>query len=205
MIYKNNSLHQSTASRRSFLCAGSLLALSACQKPPVVFSSIDLSGAEYARDFKLQDHNGQMRQLADFKGKIVMIFFGFTQCPDVCPTSMAEMAEIIQILGPQADKFQGLFISVDPARDKPEVLKAYMANFHPSFLALIPSESQLAETAKEFKIFYRQVPGKTPTSYTMEHTAGSYIFDTQGRVRLYSRYGSKVSDVANDIKALLAA
>lgn len=205
MIHAQNNLTQPLPLRRRFLATCSLLALSACQKPPVVFSSIDLSGAEYARDFKLLDHNGKMRQLADFKGKIVMIFFGFTQCPDVCPTSMAEMAEIIQSLGPQADKFQGLFITVDPTRDKPEVLQAYMANFHPSFLALIPSESQLVETAKEFKIFYRQVPGKTATSYTMEHTAGSYIFDTQGRVRLYSRYGSKVSDVANDIKALLAS
>jgi protein SCO1 len=205
MMYPKNTLVSPSAARRGFLYACTLAALSACQKKPATFNSIDLTGADYARDFKLQDHNGQTRQIADFKGKIVMVFFGFTQCPDVCPTSMAEMAEIIQSLGPQAEKFQGLFISVDPARDKPEVLKAYMANFHPSFLALIPSESQLAETAKEFKIFYRQVPGKTPTSYTMEHTAGSYIFDMQGRVRLYSRYGSKVSDVTNDIKTLLAS
>ncbi len=167
------------------------------------FHGIDITGATYARDFQLTDHNGQPRSLKDFAGKVVVLFFGFTQCPDVCPTSMAELAEVKRALGKDGDKLQGLFVTVDPQRDTPEVLKGYMGNFDPSFLALRGTPEQLAAMAKDFKVYYKKVEGKTPTSYSMDHSAASFIFDTQGRVRLYTRYGSGAQALADDIKLLL--
>lgn len=164
---------------------------------------MDITGADYARDFPLADHNGQARRLQDFAGKVVVVFFGFTQCPDVCPTSMQELAEVKQMLGPQGDRLQGIFITVDPERDTPEVLKAYMANFDPSFLALRGSPEELAAVAKDFKIYYKKVEGQTPTSYTMDHSAGSYVYDTAGRLRVYHRYGSGTQALAADVKVLL--
>jgi protein SCO1/2 len=173
------------------------------QKPQ--FKAVDIAGADYARDVQLTDHNGQPRSIGDFKGKVVVVFFGFTQCPDVCPTSMAELAEVKKQLGKDGDRLQGLFVTVDPDRDTPSVLKAYMANFDPGFLALRPaSPEKLAETAKEFKIYYKKVEGKTPGSYSMDHSAGSYVFDAQGHVRLYTRYGSGANALAADIRLLLA-
>ncbi|MDP1567062.1 MAG: SCO family protein, partial [Polaromonas sp.] len=139
----------------------------------------------------------------DFAGKVVVVFFGFTQCPDVCPTSMAELAEIKKMLGADGDRLQGLFVSLDPERDTPGVLKAYMANFDPGFLALRPELDKLPQVAKDFKIFYKKVDGKTPGSYTLDHSAGSYVFDPQGRVRLYSRYGTGAPALAADVKLLL--
>ena len=185
------------------LAAGSLLALAGCSEDKPKFNAIDITGAEYARDFQLTDHNGQPRSLKDFKGKVVVVFFGYTQCPDVCPTSMVELAEVKKLLGPQGDKLQGLFVTLDPERDKPEMLKAYMANFDPSFLALYTSVDKLPEVAKEFKIYYKKVDGPTPTSYTLDHSAGSYVFDPEGHVRLFVRYGSGAPAVAADIKQLL--
>lgn len=167
------------------------------------FTSIDITGADYATGFQLTDHNGQTRTLADFKGKVVVIFFGYTQCPDVCPTSLGELAEAKRLLGADGDKLQGLFVSVDPARDTPEVMKAYMASFDPSFLALYTSAEGLPELAKRFRVYYKKVDGQTPTSYTMDHSAGSYVYDTQGRVRLYTRYGSGAPALAGDVKKLL--
>jgi protein SCO1/2 len=167
------------------------------------FKSIDITGADYAKGFALADHNGAQRTLADFKGKVVVVFFGFTQCPDVCPTALADLAEVKRLLGPQGDKLQGLFVSVDPERDTPEVLKAYMTNFDPGFLALRPTAEQLPEVAKAFKIFYKKVEGPTPTSYTMEHSAGSYVFDPQGRVRLYTRQAVGAQGLAEDLALLL--
>ena len=174
-----------------------------CAESRPQFKSIDLTGADYAKDFSLPDHNGQLRSLKDFKGKLVVLFFGFTQCPDVCPTSMAELAEVKKLLGKDGDKLQGLFVTVDPERDTPELLKAYMANFDPTFLALRGSPEQLEAMAKEFKVYYKKVPGKTLTSYTMDHSAASYVYDTQGRLRLYTRYGSGAQALASDIKLLL--
>lgn len=182
--------------------AGGLLV--ACSDPNAPkFTAIDITGADYARDFSLMDHNGQQRSIKDFAGKVVVMFFGYTQCPDVCPTSMAELAEVKRLLGPQGESFQGLFVSVDPERDKPEMLKAYMTNFDPGFLALIPTPEALPAVAKEFKVYYKKVPGQTPTSYTMDHSAGSYIFDTKGKVRLYARYNSGAKAMAADIAQLL--
>ncbi len=170
------------------------------------FQAVDITGAPYARSLSLPDADGKPRTLADFKGKVVVVFFGYTQCPDVCPTTMAELAEVKRSLGAQGDKVQGVFVTVDPERDTPELLKAYLKNFDPSFVALRGSPEQTAEVAKEFKVFYAKVPGKTPGSYTMDHTAGSYIFDPEGRIRLFTRYGNGqgAKALAADIGQLLA-
>jgi protein SCO1/2 len=188
---------------KTFALTLALGALAACSPDTLKFKSIDITGADYAKGFELADHNGAQRTLADFKGKVVVVFFGFTQCPDVCPTALTDLAEVKRLLGPQGDKLQGIFVSVDPERDTAEVLKAYMANFDPGFLALRPTPAQLPEVAKAFKIFYKKVEGQTPTSYTMEHSAGSYVFDTQGRVRLYTRPAIGAQGLADDIALLL--
>ena len=186
------------------LGAASLLVLPGCSEKTASFVSIDITGAEYARDFSLPDHNGQQRSIKDFAGKIVVVFFGYTQCPDVCPTSMAELAEIRAMLGADGSRLQGVFITVDPERDTPDVLKAYMANFDPSFLALRPSSpEQLAALTKDFKAYYKKVDGRTATSYTMDHSAGSYVYDTKGRIRLFTRHGSGAQALAGDIRQLL--
>ena len=187
--------------RRSLLLSAA--ALVACSPGKASFSGIDITGADYANAFDLPDHNGQRRTLADFKGKVVVVFFGFTQCPDVCPTSMVELAAVKQQLGADGDKLQGIFITVDPERDTPELLKAYMTNFDPSFLALVPTLAQLPDLAKAFKVYYKKVDGQTPTSYTMDHSAGSYVYDAGGRLRLYHRYGSPTEGLVSDVKQLL--
>ena len=153
-------------------------------------------------DFTLQSTNGPVA-LKDFRGKLVMMFFGYTQCPDVCPTSMAELAEVKRLLGKDGDRLQGLFVTVDPARDTAEMLKAYMTAFDPSFLALVPDAEQLAKVTKDYKIYYKKVEGQTPTSYTMDHSAGSYVYDTKGHLRLFTRYGSGAPALAADIQILL--
>ncbi len=189
--------------RRATMLAAATLMLGACSPDKPQFRSIDVTGADYARDFKLADHNGQQRTLADFRGKVVVIFFGFAQCPDVCPTAMAELAEVKRLLGADAGKLQGLFITLDPERDTPEVLKAYMGNFDPAFLALRPEAQELPDLAKHFKIFYKKNEGKTAGSYTLDHTAASYVFDPQGRVRLYTRHGMGPAALSEDLKILL--
>lgn len=198
---------------RRLLClsalSGSAL-LTGCDKlgfsssPKASFQGVDLTGAAYARAFSLPDQNGRTRSLSDFAGKVVVVFFGFTQCPDVCPTTLVELAQVKKALGPDGDKVQGVFITVDPERDKPEMLKAYLESFDPSFVALRGSPEQVKEVAKEFKIYYAKVPGQTPDSYTMDHTAASFLFDPQGRVRVFSRYGAGPQALTSDIKALLA-
>ena len=164
--------------------AGLSAGLIACSPNAPSFKSVDITGADYAKGFAMSDQNGQQRTLADFAGKVVIVFFGYTQCPDVCPTSMQELVEVKRLLGAEGDKLQGVFITLDPERDTPELLKAYMANFDPSFVALHPTPEQLVAVAKDFKIYYKKVDGKTATSYTLDHSAGSYSFDPQGRVRL---------------------
>ena len=192
--------------RALFLCFFTVFAV-ACSPDKPQFKSIDLTGADYAKDFSpvggLADQNGKVHTIKDFAGQVVVVFFGFTQCPDVCPTSMVELASIRKSLGADGNKLQAVFISVDPERDTPEILKAYMGNFDPTFLALRPSMEQLPVIAKDFKIYYKKVDGKTPTSYSMDHSAGYYIYDTQGRLRLYSRYGVGAEGLSNDIRLLL--
>ena len=177
---------------------------SGCSDSKASFSGIDLTGADYAQGFALPDQHGQVRTLADFAGKVVVVFFGYTQCPDVCPTSLAELAEVKKMLGADGDRLQGVFISVDPERDTPVVMKAYMDSFDPGFLALHATPEQLIELAKSFKVYFKKVEGSTPTSYTMDHSAGSYVYDTKGRIRLYHRYGSGVHALAGDVKLLVA-
>ena len=192
-----------TSTRRYWLSALVVVALAACSPDKPQFNAIDITGADYAKGFTLTDHTGQSRSLRDFKGKVVVLFFGYTQCPDVCPTSMTELVEVKRLLGADADKLQGVFVTVDPARDTAELLKAYIANFDSTFVAFIPTTEQLAVVAKDYKIYYKRVEGKTPTSYTVDHSAGSYVYDTQGNLRLYSRYGVGPQVMAQDIQTLL--
>jgi len=190
--------------RRRFLWAAlAVFALASCGPEKPKFNSIDITGADYAKGFTLTDHNGQSRSLSDFKGKLVVVFFGYTQCPDVCPTTMTELVEVKRLLGKEGDKLQAVFVTVDPARDTPDLLKAYMTNFDPGFMAFTPTPEQLAVVAKDYKIYFKRVEGKTPTSYTMDHSAGSYVYDTQGNLRLYSRYGMGTQALTQDIQTLL--
>jgi len=171
--------------------------------PKASFKSIDITGAEYARKLELPDAEGKLRNLAEFKGKVVVVFFGYTQCPDVCPTTMAELSQVKRALGPDGERLQGVFVTVDPERDTAAVLKAYVDNFNAGFVGLRGNAEQTQAAAREFKVFFAKVPGKTETSYTVDHTAGAYIFDTQGRIRLFSRYGAGPKALEDDIRALL--
>ena len=194
--------------RRLFLslAAFGALALSACERaaPPHHFNAIDLTGATYAHGFDLPDFDGKPRTLADFKGKVTVVFFGYTQCPDACPTTMAELAGIEKTLGADAARVQVVFITVDPARDTAALLKNYVTNFRPDFLALRGSEAQTQAIVKEFKLVVEKVPGRTADSYTIDHTAGCYVFDAQGRVRLFAPQSLEPALLGDDIKALLA-
>jgi protein SCO1 len=186
-----------------YWAVATLFTISGCSEPKPQFKAVDITGADYAQDFALQDQFGKTRTMADFKGKVVVVFFGFTQCPDACPTSMAELAEAKKLLGKDGDRLQGIFISIDPERDTAPVLKAYMDNFDPSFLALRGTLEQTALTTKKFRIYYQKVDGKTPGSYTMDHSTGSYVLDPLGRIRLFTRYGSGAAALADDIRLLL--
>lgn len=185
------------------ICLTMILGLAACSKSPEAFKNTDLTGLDYAKDFALTDHHGKARTLADFKGQVVVMFFGYTQCPDVCPTTMAEMAAVMQQLGKDADKVQVLFVTLDPERDTRELLAAYVPNFDKRFLGLYGDLPATEKVAKEFKVFYQKVPGKTADSYTLDHTAGSYVFDREGRIRLFLRNGQGTEPVVHDLKILL--
>lgn len=168
------------------------------------FMNTDITGLGYARGFMLTDSHGKPRTLEDFKGKAVVVFFGYTQCPDVCPTTMMEMAGAMKELGPLADKVQVLFVTLDPERDTPDILSKYVPAFDPRFLGLTGDQAAIDTVAKEFRIFYQKVPGKQPGSYTIDHVAGSYVFDPEGRVRLFVRYGQGAAPIAHDLKLLLS-
>jgi protein SCO1/2 len=201
--------------RRAMLLVGmaAAVSLAACDKAgtsaapkaaDLKFNLVDITGATYASKLALTDFDGKPRQLSDFKGKVVFVFFGFTQCPDVCPTTMAELAEVRKRLGADGDRVQGVFVTVDPERDSAQVLKAYLQGMDPSFVGLRGSLAETEAVASEFKVFYQKVPTKSG-GYTMDHTAGAFVFDTDGQVRLFARYGSKVEDLSADIKQLLAS
>jgi protein SCO1 len=193
-----------TFHRRTFLLTAAAAALAACSQSKPQFKSVDITGADYAKDFLLPDAAGQPRSLKDFRGKAVVLFFGYTQCPDVCPTTMTDIAQAKKLLGADGAKVQGVFVTVDPERDTPEVLKAYMANFDPSFVALRPaSADQLAALAKDFKVYFKKNEA-AGGSYTMDHSAASFVYDPQGRLRLFTRYGSGAQALADDLKLLLA-
>lgn len=197
--------------RRQFVLLGAAGALlTGCDKLslPLLsgkasFQGVDITGADYR--YALPDQDGKMRTPEDFKGKVTAVFFGYVQCPDVCPTTLAELAQVKKLLGPDGERVQAVFITVDPERDTPELLKAYVQSFDPTFLALRGSLEQTMATAKDFKVFFAKAPGKTPESYTVDHSAGTYLFDAQGRVRLFERYGAGAQVLASDVKALLAS
>jgi protein SCO1/2 len=189
----------------SRLIALALVALLAACRPSVQpFNNVDITGASYAREFALTDHTGVRRTLADYRGKVVVVFFGFTHCPDVCPTTMAEMAEVKRRLGKDGERLQVIFITVDPERDTTGLLAQYVPSFDPSFVGLTGTPEEIARTAKEFKVFYQKVPTGKAGSYTVDHTAASFVFDPQGRLRLYVKYQQNPDLVVADIKQLLA-
>ncbi|HEY1394147.1 MAG TPA: SCO family protein [Methylibium sp.] len=192
--------------RHLLLAAVVALGLAACKPAPqVAFKGVDITGADYARELSLPDVDGKPRSLADFKGKAVLVFFGYTQCPDVCPTTMAELAEVRRQLGPDGERVQGVFVTLDPERDTAALLKNYVAGFDPSFVALRGTPEQTQAAAKAFKVFYEKVPSKDGSgNYTLDHTAAAYLFDPQGRVRVFERYGTGPQDLAADFKLLLA-
>ncbi len=191
----------------STICLAALAFLMvACNKEAASekFINADISGLGYAQDFALTDHHGKPSKLADFKGKAVVMFFGYTQCPDVCPTTMVEMSEVMKQLGPLADKVQVLFVTIDPARDTQALLAQYVPGFDSRFIGLYGNEEETEKVAKEFKVFFQKVPGKTEGSYTMDHTAGSYVFDPQGHIRLFVRHDQGPEPIVHDLKLLLS-
>jgi len=189
-----------------YLAAVSLAAsLLACTAGGPQFKASDITGSSFGRDFELRDPQGSTRRLADFRGKAVVVFFGYTQCPDVCPTTLASLAEAMKQLGPDADRVQVLFITVDPERDTPALLAQYVPAFDPRFLGLYGDAEATARTAKEFKIIYQKVPGSSAGTYTMDHSAGTYVFDPQGRLRLYVANGQGADVFAHDLRELLRA
>jgi protein SCO1/2 len=177
--------------------------LAGCAPDDPKFRASDVTGAAFGRDFNLNDATGKPRTLADYRGKVVVVFFGYTQCPDFCPTTLAELAEVMKRLGPDADRVQVLFVTVDPERDTPEILSQYVPAFDARFMGLYGDAAATERTAKEFKIIYQKQPGATPGSYTMDHSAGTYIFDPQGRLRLYVSYGQGPDVLAHDLRELL--
>ena len=180
-----------------------VLVLAGCAPAEPGFKNTDVTGSDCCKDFRLTDHNGKTRTLADFRGKAVVIFFGYTQCADVCPTTMMEMKSVLQQLGADAQRVQVLFITLDPERDTREVLSNYVPAFDPGFLGLSGDMETTAKTAKEFRVFYQKQAGSTPGSYTLDHTAGSYVFDLRGRVRLFVRHGDGGANLIADLRTLL--
>ncbi len=179
------------------------LVLTACHGDKPAFESTDVTGADFGKTFTLTDQNGKQRSLQDFRGQVVVVFFGFAHCPDVCPTTLAELAGAVRKLGPAGDKVQVVLVTVDPERDTQEVLGKYVTAFNPTFLGLRGNAEETARVAKEFKVIYQKVEGQKPENYTMDHSAGSYVFDTNGRLRLYVGYGRGSDVFAHDIGLLL--
>ena len=177
--------------------------LAACSPEAPTFKGADITGASFGRELALADHHGKARTLADFRGKAVVIFFGFTQCPDVCPTALSALAEAMRRLGPDAARVQVLFVTIDPERDTADLLSRYVPSFHPSFLGLRGDAEATARVAKEFKVLYQKVPGQTPDTYTMDHSAGLYLFDPQGRLRVFESHGQGAEAIAHDLAQLL--
>jgi len=187
-------------------CAMAAFTLAGCQPAPQPpsFQATDITGAAFARDFRLTDHNGQVRTLADFKGKIVAIFFGYTHCPDVCPTTLSDFAAALQQMGPQAERVQVIFVTVDPQRDTPDLLKQFVPAFNPDFLGMFTDADGLKLLAKEYKVVYQKTSVKGADDYLIDHSAGTYVYDPQGRLRLLMPYGSGPDAIAQDLKMLLA-
>jgi protein SCO1/2 len=180
-----------------------MLLVTACSQP-AHFNATDLTGSTIGTDFSLPDQTGKLRRLSDFKGKVAIVFFGYTQCPDVCPTTLSTLREVMMQLGPQAERVQVLFVTLDPERDTPELLAQYVPSFHPAFLGLRGDLAATETTAQAFKVFYKKQPGATPVAYSIDHSTGSYVYDPQGRLRLYVKYGDTAEHMTGDIRQLLA-
>ena len=178
-------------------------ALAACSPEGPKFRSTDISGADFGRELALTGHDGRPRTLADFRGKAVVIFFGYTHCPDICPTTLVDMAAVMKQLGGDAARVQVLFVTVDPERDTPEVLSKYVPAFDPGFLGLSGDAAATQRAAQEFKIFYEKRAGSTPSAYTVDHSGQSYVIDPQGRMRLFVRHDRIAQDLAADLRTLL--
>ncbi len=186
----------------------SLVLLTGCGQnapppPAVLFNATDISGVPWGKDFKLTDHTGHGRRLNDFRGKVVALFFGYTHCPDVCPTTLSTFAMALKSMGKDARRVQVLFVTVDPERDTPALLAQYVSAFNPDFLGLYTDSASLAKLAAEYKIVYRKSGGNSPHDYLIDHTAGTFVYDPQGRLRLLVPYGSQPKAIAQDLTALL--
>ncbi|NYT84743.1 SCO family protein [Pollutimonas harenae] len=196
-----------SSKRRTLISAAAMVALtpllSACGKEEPTFIGSDITGTELGKDLAMVDGSGQLRTLTDYKGKVVVVFFGFTQCPDVCPTAMAELSQTMELLGENAAQVQVLMISVDPERDTPEILSAYVSAFNPDFVGLTGTPEQLSTTAKSFKTYYAKSPGATPEQYSMDHASSFYIIDQEGEARVLISGNASAQDIANDINQLL--
>ena len=190
----------------AILCALAAACLAGCGERPQTakFRLTDVTGANFGKELNLTDHDGKPRTLADFRGKVVTVFFGFTHCPDVCPVTLAEMAQVVRELGPDGSRVQVLFVTVDPERDTQQVLKQYVPSFNPAFLGLYGDAEATARVAKEFKIYYRKQPAKDG-HYSVDHSAGTYILDPQGRLRLFAQYGAGAPAILHDIRILLGS
>lgn len=199
-MHRRRVLHSLLVGATTLTAASLLLG---CKPEKMSFEGVDITGAAYGKDFPLFDTQGKQRSVQEFAGKVVVVFFGYTQCPDVCPTTLQELVEVKAALGAQGDRVQGVFVSLDPERDTPEVLQAYAAAFDPSMVALTGSPEQIMAVAKDFKVFFKKVEGKQPGSYTLDHSAGMYVYDPKGQLRVYHRYGQGVAALAKDAKALL--
>ena len=189
--------------RTLFVVGVAVAALSGCSVDKPSFTGSDVSGTTYGKELALTGHDGQPRTLADFRGKVIALFFGYVQCPDVCPTTLVTLAEVMKQLGPDASRVQVLFVTVDPERDTREILAEYLPAFNPSFLGLRGDADATARVAKEFRVFYQKRPGPEPGIYTMDHSAGTYLFDPQGRLRVYISYGQGADVILHDIRELL--
>lgn len=200
MFLNSIKLHQ-------IICLILLTVLAGCnpREPEEMFQATDVAGANFAKNFQLTDHHGNKRSLADYKGKVVVLFFGYVHCPDICPTTLTELAEVMERLGPDADNVQVLFATLDPERDTPEILAKFVPAFNPKFIGLHGSPEEIAKTAQEYKLLYTKQAGKTPTDYTLDHSSGTYIYDQQGKLRLYAGYDVGVDALVADIKTLLGA
>jgi protein SCO1/2 len=190
---------------RTLLAFLTVFSVIACSNQNIKFNNVDITGSKaFGKDFSLTDHHGKKRELAEFKGQLVVMFYGYTQCPDVCPTTMTEMQGVMELLGKDASRVQVMFVTVDPERDTQELLSQYVPAFDKRFLGLRPqSTEELEKITKDFKVFYKKVPGNSLTSYTIDHTAGSYVFDTKGQLRLFLKHQQGPNPIAEDLKKLL--
>jgi protein SCO1 len=188
----------------ALLLAASVVACDNSATTPPQFFGIDITGADYGKSLRLIDHTGKVRTLEDFKGKVTLVFFGFTHCPEVCPTTLRDLATLLKQLGPDADRVQVLFITLDPGRDTQDMLAKFIPSFHPNILALRGDDAATKAAAQSFHVFYEKRPGSTPQSYTIEHFTGTFVFDRDGRLRLLMNYGLDIDKMLRDVKLLLS-